>query len=99
MAAVCGPAGKQILPRDLLGQQKDQLWELARQPSSTWLFPECDSVAAFVHAHSASGFLLLRLSAIHRSSSERRKRKVPPSLNTGIRSEDKTSDIPSIMRI
>src|SRR3546814_13820601 len=89
MAAVCGPAGKQILPRALLGQQKDQLWELARQQSSPWFFPECDSVADLVHAHSASGFFLLMLSAIHRSSSERRKRQVPPSLNAGIRSEER----------
>src|SRR3546814_943489 len=105
MAAVCGPAGKQILPRALLGQQKDQLWELARQQSSPWFFPECDSVADLVHAHSASGFFLLMLSAIHRSSSERRKRQVPPSLNAGIspfwarRSEEHTSELQSLMRI
>jgi hypothetical protein len=33
------PCRKQILPRALLGQQKDQLWELARQQSSLGSFP------------------------------------------------------------
>lgn len=47
-------------------------------------YSECDSVIDLAQAHSASGFFLLMLSAIQRSSSERRKRQVPPSLNAGI---------------
>ncbi|CAM2294209.1 hypothetical protein EPIRMAN_GEN20615_05435 [Ralstonia mannitolilytica] len=89
------PVSQQATPRSRLLHA----WSAAKQStgsgaaseaavSSTAILPlfftERDSAAGMVRAHSASGFFLLMLSAIHRSSSERRKRQVPPSLNAGI---------------